>query len=220
MNRNQRKRWGEAIKYLVWTSLITVAVLVFVSLLINNLSSEQADQEEHLPRLSESLWEHRPLVEKYAEQEGVEEHVDTILAMMMQESGGRGTDPMQSSESFCGERGCIEDVEESIEKGVAYFSSALEKADGDVKLAVQSYNFGHGFINYVQEDQEGAYSEEAAIAFSQHMYEESGKDESIYTCLRAEAEELEACYGDIHYVTSVMGYKEAVDEEMAEQANQ
>ena len=34
------------------------------------------------------------------------------FAMMMQESGGRGDDPMQSSESLCGKVGCINDPEQ------------------------------------------------------------------------------------------------------------
>src|SRR5699024_5325142 len=102
---------------------------------------------------------------------------------------------MQSSESLCGEIGCITSAEESIAQGVAYFSQALERADGDLALAVQSYNFGLGFIGYVKENKE-EYSEEIAIEFSQKMYKEA-EDQSIYSCLRKEAKAYDACYGDI-----------------------
>ncbi|QGH36136.1 transglycosylase SLT domain-containing protein [Gracilibacillus salitolerans] len=216
MNQRQWKKWKGAVKQLFLVGFILVSVLFIISWVgsqLANQSLEQGINKEHLPALSEEIWEYKQLVEKYAKQHGMEEHVNTILAMMMQESGGRGKDPMQSSESLCGERGCIDDPEISIEQGVAFFAHAMERADGDLKLAIQSYNFGPGFIEYVRE-LKGEYSEDTAIAYSQKMYEEAGKDESIYSCLRAEAEELEACYGDIYYVKSVMSYKEAIDMEL------
>src|SRR5699024_1006080 len=100
---------------------------------------------------TKNVEEHRPIVEKYAKKYDVEAHVDVLLAMMMQESGGRGDDPMQSSESLCGSVGCIEEAEKSIEQGVAYFSQIMERTDHDVALSVQAYNFGIGFVNYVEE---------------------------------------------------------------------
>ncbi len=157
--------------------------------------------------LSEDVWSYKPVVETYAEQYGVSEHVDVLLAMMMQESGGRGNDPMQSSESYCGSRGCIDDPELSIKQGVRYFSHTLEAANGDVKLAIQSYNFGKGFIDYVKANS-GTYSQDAAIAFSQQMYK-TASDKSKYSCLRESAEQYDACYGDIYYVRDVLEYRKA-----------
>lgn len=155
---------------------------------------------------SKNVEEYRPTVEKHAEIHEVDEHVDLLLAMMMQESGGRGDDPMQSSESLCGEVGCIDEPEESIAQGVSYFAKALRLAEDDIKLAVQSYNFGVGFVSYVKEDAD-QYSEAIAIEFSKEMYDKAA-DQSQYTCLRKEAKELEACYGDIYYVRDVMSFKQ------------
>src|SRR5690625_38280 len=45
---------------------------------------------------TKNVEKYRPLVEKFAIENNVEDHVETLLAMMMQESGGRGNDPMQS----------------------------------------------------------------------------------------------------------------------------
>lgn len=39
-----------------------------------------------------------PAIKKYAKAYGIEDYVELIKAVMMQESGGRGKDPMQSSE--------------------------------------------------------------------------------------------------------------------------
>lgn len=150
--------------------------------------------------------QYRPLIETYAKQYEVEDEIDTLLAIMMQESGGRGDDPMQSSESLCGEVGCIQDPEQSIEQGVRYFKKTLEAAEGDLKLAIQSYNFGVGFIPYVLE-RGGKYTEELAIQFSQEMYAKA-EDPSIYSCKREEAKQYDACYGDILYVRDVLNYRD------------
>lgn len=179
------------------------ALFVAISLYVN----KDDLKKQHLVKyvFTKKVEQYRPLVTKYAKQYEVEEHVDIILAMMMQESGGRGNDPMQSSESLCGEKGCITDPEQSIEQGVYYFSRTLEAADGNVELAVQSYNFGIGFIDYVQSKQI-PYSQQLAIEFSQEMYDKA-EDKSIYTCLREEAKQYNACYGDIYYARDVLEYK-------------
>lgn len=154
--------------------------------------------------LSEEVLKHQSTVREYAEKYAVEEHVYLILAIMMQESGGKGDDPMQSSESYCGSVGCITDAVVSIEQGVKYFSEALDKAKGDIKLALQSYNFGTGFVDYALENADG-YTLQVAIDFSAMKYEEL-KHTGDYSCVRPEAVTYNACYGDIFYVDAVMAY--------------
>ncbi|GIO24404.1 lysozyme family protein [Oceanobacillus sp. J11TS1] len=213
MKRRKRHPWLDLGKYLLMIGMVFVSVFVVLSLIVQQIadySNQELEDRNHTPDLNEKIWEYKPLVEKYAKEHGIEDQTNTILAMMMQESGGRGTDPMQSSESLCGEPGCIDDPERSIEQGVSFFAWIYQQADGDTSLAVQAYNFGPGFIKYVQEMEE-TYSEDVAIAYSQHMYEDAGKENSIYACRREEAEELDACYGDIYYVSSVMSYKEAIE---------
>ena len=48
--------------------------------------------------LSQEVLSYTATIQKYANQYGILEYVSVIQAIMMQESGGRGTDPMQSSE--------------------------------------------------------------------------------------------------------------------------
>src|SRR5699024_7462555 len=104
----------------------------------------------------------------------------------------------------CGEVGCIDDPELSIKQGVYYFSQTLEVADGDIELAVQSYNFGKGFIDYVEKNT-GKYSQEIAIDFSQKMYDE---DRETYTCYRDEAKKYDQCYENKYSERDVMEKKE------------
>lgn len=154
--------------------------------------------------VSEQVKRYESLIRKYAEKEGIEQYTELIMALMQQESGGRGLDPMQSSESLCGRIGCIVSPEKSIEQGVKVFKKTLEAAGGDVNLALQSYNYGSGFIGWVK-DRGGKYTKELAIEFSQYMMTQVSNPLN-YTCIRAEAKPLGACYGDILYVDAVMKY--------------
>ncbi|WP_245831008.1 lysozyme family protein [Sediminibacillus massiliensis] len=187
--------------------------IVFMLFFAAGLASEQSGgtgEKTNSAQLTEQVVDYKNLVNKYLADHGKEQYTGIVLALMMQESGGRGEDPMQASESYCGERECIDNPELSIKQGVAHFSYVLDKADGDVKLALQSYNFGPGFIDYVME-RGGRYSQELAISYSAEMYEKL-KSDIDFRCIRPESEENDACYGDIKYVDAVLEYYEAAEE--------
>lgn len=195
------------------TILIIIGIVLFVVIIASILNADFGGTGGGISEGNKDLPEHveevRPLVESEAESQDIGEYTDVILALIAQESGGNPdvVDIMQASESMCdGQTGCITSTEESINHGVSYFKEVLEKADNDIELALQSYNFGIGFIDYAQENNNGNYSEEVAIEFSQMMFEESGRDFDTYSCIRAGARELDACYGDIKYVEAVTDY--------------
>lgn len=76
---------------------------------------------------------YEPVIRIYAKQYGIEEYVELIKAVMMQESGGQGSDPMQSSESgyntrYPREPNGITDPEYSIECGVQALKDCLQSA--------------------------------------------------------------------------------------------
>lgn len=155
-------------------------------------------------QVSAEVEQYRGAIQAALDKHGKGEHTDLLLALMMQESGGRGNDPMQASESKCGYIGCITSPQESIEYGVKHFLSVMVQAKNDVKLTLQSYNFGGGFINYVLENG-GSYTKELAISFSQMMYQKLAHT-GIYICHRPSAIQHSACYGDIEYVDAVLKY--------------
>lgn len=124
-----------------------------------------------------------------------------IMAIMQQESGGKGTDVMQCSECYLNtdypqKPGAILDPAYSIKVGVAYFKECLElascKSVNDtrrLRLALQGYNFGHAYISWALE-RYGGYSPENAREFSEMM-----------------AEKMEwSGYGDKYYVDHVLRY--------------
>lgn len=166
--------------------------------------------------LSPHVLQYKPLVEKYANEEGIGEYTMIILAVMQQESGGNpnSSDPMQSSESLCGRIGCITSPEASIRQGVRHFKSVLDGAGRDLNLALQSYNMGGGLVKYYREkngDKKfnfdktvGQYkTSKTVIEFSKYMMTRVSNPGN-YRCLRKEARPFGACYGDILYAYSVL----------------
>ena len=49
--------------------------------------------------MSEEVKAYAGVIQIYAIEHGIPEYAELIMAVMMQESGGRGNDPMQASES-------------------------------------------------------------------------------------------------------------------------
>ncbi|MBO0994590.1 lysozyme family protein [Bacillus sp. SD088] len=117
--------------------------------------------------LSEDVLAHQSTVEKYAKEYDISEHVPILLAIIAVESGGKATDVMQSSESLGLSPNSL-DTEMSIEQGTKYFAELLQSAEAkevDIETAIQSYNFGGGFIDYVAKNGR-AYSFELAESFA------------------------------------------------------
>ena len=152
--------------------------------------------------LSDEVLSYRPAVERIAAKYGMSEYVELILAVMMQESGGRGLDVMQAAEGSFNTKyphkpNGITDPEYSIECGIQELKYALEKAgctgptDLDrIKLALQGYNYGSGYIDWAME-RDGGYTKENAIAYSDMMcarpswpYDRYGDKEYVEHVLR------------------------------------
>lgn len=102
--------------------------------------------------LSPEVLKHQAAVERYAREYGISEYVPYLLAIMQVESGGTAKDVMQSSESLGLPPNTL-GTEESIRQGCKYFSELLKTAESkgcDIPSAVQSYNYGGGYLDYVE----------------------------------------------------------------------
>ena len=102
--------------------------------------------------LSAEVLKHQPMVEKYAKENGISEYVNVLLAIIQVESGGTAEDVMQSSESLGLPPNSL-DTESSIKQGCKYFASLLSSCKNqgidDLNVAIQSYNYGGGYVGYV-----------------------------------------------------------------------
>ena len=177
----------------VFIVLILIVGIIGGAAFLGNSQSSEA--------LSAEVLAHTPAIQKYASEFGIPEYVPAIQAIMMQESGGRGTDPMQASEcpyntQYPNTPGAIQDADYSIKVGIQYYADCVREAgcespqDMDkLKLSWQGYNYGNGYISWALE-KFGGYSEANALQFSQEQAAAHGW----------------SGYGDPEYVPHVMRY--------------
>ena len=179
---------------------IVLVILIVVILFGAALSLLGSNSETYTP-VSEEVEAYDPLIRQYANEHGIGDYVELIKAVMMQESGGRGNDPMQASEcpyntEYANTPGGITDPEYSINVGIQYLASCLAEAEVEspidmehIKLAIQGYNYGNGYILWAKENY-GGYSVTNASDFSDMMAAQLGWNS----------------YGDKQYVAHVLRY--------------
>lgn len=181
-------------------ALIMIVPLIMLAGIAVALFGSGEGRSTYVP-VSAEVEAYTPIIQIYANQYGIPEYTELIKAVMMQESGGQGTDPMQCSESGYNTRyphapNSITDPEYSIDVGVHTLADVLNMAavespiDLDhISLALQGYNFGPGYISWALVNY-GGYSELNAIEFSDMMAAQYGW----------------AGYGDKAYVSHVLRY--------------
>ncbi len=129
----------------------------YTSVLTSLFEDPETDMpiEAELP-VSSEVESYRNMVLQEAQKYGSEAYINLLLAVMMQESGGRGDDVFQASESLGMAPGTLS-VSESIAQGVKVLSERLTAANVSspqdilgIRLALQGYNFGSGYIDWAK----------------------------------------------------------------------
>ncbi len=179
---------------------IAILILIIVILFGGFLCMTGGDNSSTVSSVSAEVEVYEPLIRQYANQYGIGEYVELIKAIMMQESGGKGLDPMQCSEGgfntkYPRQPNGITDPEYSIACGVQEIKSCLERAGvkspldmENIKLALQSYNYGNGYLEWAKA--RGGYTLANAAEFSDMMAQKMGWNS----------------YGDKQYVPHVLQY--------------
>jgi hypothetical protein len=182
-----------------WIAVVIILIVVLLGCAVS-LFGGGSGSNAYTP-VSAEVEAYEPLIQKYAKQYGIPEYVELIKAVMMQESGGHGLDPMQAAEGsfntrYPHEPNGIKDPEYSIECGVPELKAALISAEVEnpidmehIKLALQGYNFGNGYISWAKTNY-GGYSYANAVEFSTMQAARLGWDS----------------YGDTQYPAHVLRY--------------
>ncbi len=190
----------ETLLYAAGSLLLIIIPFVVIMGVASMLLGIGGSRSGYVP-VSEEVEAYTPMIQLYATEHGIPEYVELIKAVMMQESGGQGLDPMQCSESgfntrYPHEPNSITDPEYSIDVGVQSLAYVLGLAEADspidlerIPLALQGYNYGSGYIIWALANY-GGYSELNAIEYSDMMAERMGW----------------AGYGDKAYVSHVLRY--------------
>ena len=182
-----------------WIAVVIILIVVLLGCAVSMFGGGSGSNA-YTP-VSAEVEAYEPFIQKYAKQYGIPEYVELIKAVMMQESGGRGLDPMQAAEGsfntrYPHEPNGIKDPEYSIECGVQELKAALISAEVEnpidmehIKLALQGYNFGNGYISWAKTNY-GGYSYANAVEFSTMQASRLGWDS----------------YGDTQYPAHVLRY--------------
>lgn len=144
---------------------VIITLIILVALVVGGIFAVRTYKN------TRTVNSYRSEVQTLADEAGVGDYTDVILGIMYTESKGRGTDLMQSSESAYGSRGKISSQQESIENGVKHFSDSYKQAKAagcDLNTAIQAYNYGTKYIQYVQ-DHGGRNSVELAEEYSRDV---------------------------------------------------
>lgn len=149
----------------------------------------------------------KPIVERVAKELGIPDEVPYLLAIIMVESGGRGGDPFQSSESAGLAPNTINDPEQSIRQGVTHYKSCLDLAKQygiqDHKAVLQAYNYGGGFLGWLHAKNR-PYSFEAGAEFAS---QQAGGAKTIYTNPIANSRgNWRFLYGNMFYAELIYQY--------------
>ena len=182
-----------------WIAVLIIMIVVLFGAAVAMFGGG-SDSNSYTP-VSAEVEAYEPIIQKYAKEYGIPEYVELIKAVMMQESGGRGLDPMQAAEGsfntrYPHEPNGIKDPEYSIQCGVQELKAALTSAEVEspidmehIKLALQGYNFGNGYISWAK-TKYGGYSYANAVEFSTQQAQRLGWDS----------------YGDTQYPAHVLRY--------------
>lgn len=182
--------------------LIILSMIAGIAAVVANSDKLNTTTTSEIQPYPDEVLRWRPAVVEACSTYGLDvQYVELVLAVMAQESGGNGLDPMQASESgyntlYPNEPGGIQDPQYSIECGVQVIRDVLTAAGVTdcqdfvhIPLALQSYNYGGGYLTWAVENY-GGYSMENAVEFSEMKKQELGWD----------------VYGDPEYVPHVLRY--------------
>ncbi len=182
-----------------WIAVVIIIICVLLGAAIAMFGGG-TENSGYTP-VSQEVEAYTPQITKYAKQYGIPEYVDLIKAVMMQESGGKGNDPMQAAEGSFNTKyphtpNGIQDPDYSIQCGVQELKAALVSAEvknpidmENIKLALQGYNFGNGYIGWAKKNY-GGYTYANAVEFSTNQAKKLGWES----------------YGDTQYVPHVLRY--------------
>ncbi len=181
-------------------AIFSVIIMCFCGAAANVLSGEGTTSHAESP-ISEKVYAYQTIIAEYAAKHGISEYISLIEAVMMQESGGQGLDPMQASEcgyntKFANKPNAITDPVYSIDCGIHELADCLKAASVQnpfdlehIKLALQGYNYGAGYISWALRKY-GGYTEANAAEFPANQKAKLGV----------------RVYGDPKYVPHVLRY--------------
>jgi len=184
------KNWKKILGFIL---IIIVALIILIFLAFGLLTGQGNLGSYGSGEIPPAVRQYEEAIRSELAKYGREDQINVVLAITTQESGGTASlDIMQASESLRLPPNTISDPMTSINVGVSYFDEVMTQAENtgvDIDTAIQSYNMGNGYINFVVSNG-GEHSKELAQQYSDQMKNQLGVN----------------VYGDPNYVDNVKQY--------------
>ncbi len=177
-------------------------------LLVSKKADEHNKAKEYtgatLP-LSSQVESYREYIYVQAEEAGIAEYTDLLLAVMMQESGGEGKDVFNCLDITAGTETDIT-AEASIEQAINIFKDYIKRVNVkhpkdmlNIRLVLQAYNFDKKYISFALGYSKG-WSQDATYLYARQK-------SNYQQRTGAEAQTLGIWnYGDQYYTDHVLQY--------------
>lgn len=193
--------------------IMSVALIVLSVAIMMSETNEEADNvciengaEISFPDAIEN--QRKYLIEAMEKYSIPIKYENKFLAQLYQESGANEqileSDPWQSSESLCGSVGCITNPQESTEQAMKVhkdnYNTAVLLDISDENAILQAYNFGGGFLYWMDKNNLVEYNEEIAYEYSVEM---TNKNPAYASSCPIDPIAKKACYGDYKYVEHI-----------------
>ena len=167
---------GMALFFIV-APIVSLFPVIASTSAVTSSAKEQSDQNNQIntflfASLPETVMRWEEDVKNELKKYGKEQYTDLALVIIQLESGGRSEtipDIMQSSESIGLAPNTINNPKRSIEVGIKYLNSLIDKraqVGVDIQTMIHSYNYGAGFMDYIKSKSKGTWSQELANSFS------------------------------------------------------
>ena len=172
-----------AISIKILPVLLVLGAFLALFLMIGGLGTGTEEERQQnvniggVQNLSPAVEQWRDLVTEVAEEKGMEDYINLILAIIQVESGGdKYKDIMQSSESAGYPRNYFQDERQSVEQGITHLKNSINLLKGynselanDIKAISQTYNFGLGFARYLGANNPSGYDIDIAEQYSRDV---------------------------------------------------
>ncbi|MGG0092575.1 lysozyme family protein [Bacillus altitudinis] len=167
------------------------------------------DAKGELVNVNDKVLSFTATVEYWCSHFGIPDYSNLVLAIIMVESGGNGTDVMQSSESRGLPPNSAPSTSKSIEWGVEHLKNMLTSASSNGLndwSAVQAYNFGGGYISWLKGK---GYNEHTTSTAEEYAKEKANGSKTNYNnayIIRLTGKDWRYSYGNMFYVLLVQRY--------------
>ncbi|WP_110925958.1 bifunctional lytic transglycosylase/C40 family peptidase [Bacillus massiliglaciei] len=190
-----------------WKKIVLIALSIFMLLIFGVMALlSSSSGSSGTANVNEAVMALKPAVIEYAGKYEIPEYVDVILAIIMIETGGKGPDVMQSSESLGLPPNSISDPLVSIDAGVKHLAEVIKDARSsglDFWTPVQSYNFGTAFNGFIKKNGK-QYTFDLASNYAKDMA--NGKKVKYSNPVAKSNGNFRYSYGNMYYVMLVQSY--------------